>query len=244
MDKTMKKQSAIIIIIISCLLFVSNIYAEKNELTESKYRLTRIDKLLASIEYFVEEHDIPRLFLLKKSIRIVLANIKKHGLGNMTTLNSYQGMLIKFQFSKVFLSRIKSSKVAKWIDEVGVIKDKINKARGFDNSPYSKITHGIFNQIKTLFLALKSIPNISPDTSQIISQFIPKLGKLLSKAAQGDRRDAYDAGDEMYYEIKKHYKLFQKEFATGGPFEMILEIQGLNEFYAEYAQTKPKAITQ
>ena len=238
----MKKISRSKIILFSCLLFINLfincIYAEeeKNELTESRYRLTRIDKLITNIEYFVEEHDIPRLFLLRKITKIVLNNFKKHGLGNMTKIHSYQEMLIKFRYSRVFLSRIRSERVAKWIDELGVIIEKINKARGFDNSPYSKITYGIFNQITTLFKALKEIPNISDESSRVISKLIPKLARVVAIADQGDRRGAYDAGDKIYCEIKEHYNRFSNEFATGGPFEMMLEIRGLNEFYAEYAE--------
>jgi hypothetical protein len=61
-------------------------------------------------------------------------------------------------------------------------------------------------------------------------------GFAAAKAKGGDRRTLYDVSVKAFRAMEDLYPEFKKLSAADSAFEVTLEIEGLNEFYAEFAE--------
>ena len=69
----------------------------------------------------------------------------------------------------------------------------------------------------------------------------PILGQViaLTRAKGGDRRTVYPVAEKAFRAIETLYPDFDELASSDSAFELSLEIQGLNEFYAEFAEFEP-----
>lgn len=212
-------------------------HAADDELNVAKAQLAREVKLLSDIEKYVERIDLARLFVLKKSAQNVSDSIAQVGFSNMATMRKYQELIVAYRFSMAFFQQIESDDTKDDIAELLRINDAISTARGFDDSPYTQITASVFTQMHKLVLQLTDGgPALPEELKQKLSELKAPLGNLIAIAKEGDRPKTFEAAVPVYHKIEALYPEFNQVMSSHAAFNLVLEIQGLNEFYAEFAQ--------
>lgn len=229
--------SSRILLISIALLAASFGHAANDEVAYAKRQLERQLNLMTNMEQFIERPDLARLFVLKSGVMRTAASVNQLGLSHMTTMREYQNQIVAFRFSKAYFRQISSKRAAANIAELVKLNDEIVALRGFDDSPYTKITSSTFNQMYQLTLQLLGKgPVISDQLSVKLNALKPLFGRVLSVAAEGDRPTTFREAGIVYKSIKDLYPEFNKIMSSHVAFNIVLEIQGLNEFYAEFAQ--------
>src|SRR5690606_3585619 len=95
---------------------------------------------IGKIEKYVDRPDLARLYALKTTTQRALDSIQKNGLGHVQTLRHYQTLIIRYRHSLSFLSEIITDETKESVEEVLRITNSIAKTKGFDDSPYTRIT--------------------------------------------------------------------------------------------------------
>lgn len=210
-----------------------------NEAEVAKGQLSDILANIAKMETYVERSQFARLFVLRKVTQKTLTSVQTIGLGNMATMRSYQEMIVAFRFSVTYFHELKNEKNEKVIDSILAISKKIEQDRGFDDSPYTQITASVFTQMHVLILELISRDGVVDDAlkAKLVALKAP-IGYVIAVAKEGDRPNTFKAAVPVYHQIAALYMDFDKIMGTHAAFNSIIEIQGLNEFYAEYAQIR------
>ncbi len=222
-------------VLLISLVFISFI-AHANEVDIAKQRLSNQIRLLKTLDPEIERLDKARLIILKKAVIKVQDSISKLGLSNMQTMRSYQELIVKFRFSSAFFTEISTVRTKDTVKKIIKINEEIRTARGFDDTPYTKITESVYSHMHTLFNQLldnRSIPN---ELREKIQGLITPVGKVISEAKRGDRPNTFEVGIKFYKLVVDVYPDFDGIASSHETFNIVLEIQGLNEFYGEFAQ--------
>jgi hypothetical protein len=196
--------------------------------------LNREIRLIEVISPFVERIDLPALLVLKRSAAGTLESIKTHGAAHMQTMQGLQEHVIQYRFSRSLLEQIRAGHTAKWLADLQKTAQDVAATTGFDESPYTRITLSVFTRIKDLLAEILKLPVPDELRAQIVSQR-PELGRLLSKASEGDHAETFEAAAEMQKRIEALYPAFNAISIGNAAFNHVLEIQGLNEFYTRFA---------
>lgn len=212
---------------------------DAGEFDRAMAQLDRQVALLESLEPSVMRLDLGRLFVLRLASQKVKASATTVGLSHMQTFREYQNLIIAFRYSTSFLKEIATEETQEAITELQQIADAIAEARGFDDSPYTRITESVYAQIKKLMDQLLTL-SVSDDLKKKIQDLTPELGTLIATARQGDRPRTYAAAKPVYEKIAALYSgdtdLFGPIARSNAAFNITLEIMGLNEYYLEVAQ--------
>ncbi len=232
----MKKTLFVILSVLS--LVQSGGFAD--EISTAKTQLQTQLSLIKQITPFVERHFKARLQLLKQRTTATLQLVEEKGIAHRQTDLAYQNLIVSYLYSVAFFREIETDVSVEWIKELLQITEQIKKSRGYDeDSPYTQITYTVFNQIHQLIHQLKNNNALSEELNQKLQALVPELGKLLAIAKQGgDRPNTFEAARPLYDSIVALYPEFNKILQSNTVFNVVLEIQGLTEFYAEYAQIK------
>lgn len=206
-----------------------------DEASVAQDRLMRIAANLKVIEETVERHELGRLLILSRQVKAVSDSIVAVGLANMQTIREYQVLVIRFQFSVAYLNSVATTATEGRINETLETVSVISRALGFESSPYSQISLGVFNQMKDSLVDLIKLP-IPDQLKKPVQSLIPQLASLIAVAGQqGDRPRTFEAGTQFVLSIRALYPQFIEIGANNQAFENIMTIQGLAEFYAEFA---------
>jgi hypothetical protein len=190
---------------------------------------------LEKVERYTESYELGRLLVLKKQAQNVLASIQASGLAHMTTIRLYQTLIVHFRYSTAYLNRISTDETSPAIVEIQTAVESIVRDRGFDDSPYTQITTSVFTQIQQLIQEINK-QTIDPKLREDLMGLLPDIGLTISQAKQGDRPKAFAAAISVYKRLKSFYPQFVQLTAKRNEFESVLNLQGLAEFYAEFAQ--------
>jgi hypothetical protein len=208
-----------------------------SEVDEARLELQREVELIQDIAPHVERQDLGRLLLLKGYSENVIRQIERAGLGNMATLREYQFLIVGYRYSAEYFSRIKTEATADEIAELLRINDRIIQERGFDDSPYTQITRSVFGQMHRLFVDLGK-SQVSPQLRARLLELDRAFADVVTVGGNGDRPKTFDAGSRLAKKIRALYPEFDQIAQSHPAFNLVISIQGLNEFYAEYAQIK------
>lgn len=207
-------------------------------LSEYDRAVSELDKLiknLEKVEGFTESYELGRLLVLKKQAQNVLASIQESGLAHTKTFHLYQILIVHFRYSTAYLNRISTDETSPTIVEIQGTVESIVRDRGFDDSPYTQITLGVFNQLQQLIQEISKQP-IEQKLRNDLMALLPEIGITISLAKLGDRPKAFSAAISVYKRLKLLYPQFVQLTVKRDEFESILNLQGLAEFYAEFAQ--------
>jgi len=207
--------------------------ATNDEVQVAKDQLARQLNLLEDIEQFTERQDVGRLRLIAKTAKETLQDIEANGLGNFNTFMSYWEHVIKVRYSKLFFESITTDASSEAIREFFEIQEKIVADRFNGKDPELKIIASHYSEIK---LNLDSIlnENIGEDLDRLIrGSFIP-IAKVISAGhAHGDAGST-DEAKAAYKAIRDLYAEFAKVSSSDSIFDLVVNIQALNEFVGEY----------
>lgn len=205
-------------------------------------------KIIDFIKPFVERVDQARLMVIRKSLNSILEDISTNasaGRNSVTfqTIRLIQNLIIQYKYSQSFFgwsqpiaeTSIYTEATASYLDELHNLSTQVEKEFGLDDSPYTQITASTFRQIQKLLLQLESLAIDASLKSQLRSLW-PSVGEAIAIAEQGDRPLAFKSATTVIANLRNLYPYFDQISATSAGFSMILEIQGLSEFYSEFAQ--------
>ena len=207
-----------------------------DEVTVAKEQLQRAKSLINSILPATDRIETSRLTFLKKNIIATETAVEQNGLAHAATMRSYQHLIVAFRYSSSFFKQIETGYSVNALKELVDIYELIVKARGFDDTPYTQITANVFTEMHQLVLQLKSLSTLPDSLKPKLDALIPKLGNVIAVAKEGDRPKTFSASIPVSKEITALYADFGTIQHANSAFDIVLDIQGLNEFYSEFAQ--------
>jgi hypothetical protein len=225
-------------------LFGFNAIAE----TEATKPLYRQQNLLKQIQPYVERIDLARLFVIQTSVKAVIDNMEanvdaKKSEVTMETMRLIQNLIIQYRFSQVFfgwtepkaITSIYAPIIELDLTELNVFYRKLIVDYGMDDSPYTQITANTFRQMQKLLQQLETIP-IDDALKLHLRGLWPSIGETIAIASQGDRPHTFERAIVAVKSMRNLYPEFNRISNSDAGFPMIMELQGLAEFYAEFAQ--------
>ena len=211
-------------------------FSSPDEVVLAKAQLDRAVLLVNSMTPVADRIELARLNLIRRNLVTVKAAIEKNGLAHAGTMRSYQQLIVTFRYSNSFLKQMETALTEEAIKELFDISEAISKDRGFDDTPYTQITANVFSEMYQLILQLKSLSTLPAALIPQLDALVPKLGNVIAVAKQGDRPRTFEAAVPLSKQITALYSLLEGIQHSNPAFEVVLDIQGLNEFYSEYAQ--------
>lgn len=235
----------IFIIFINLLCFRS----QANETSDQAIAMLAKQKfLLTRLEVSVSRLELARLHVFKKTIDKTVAlieeNVRQGRFPFVGHANrSIESLLIQYQFSHAFfgweevpqVTSIYSDYMSKELEMLKESYDQLAQAFGQDIVPYTTITESYFRQIHRVLNDLEK--TVSDDeVRETLRSLWPSVGHAISLGYNGDRPCTFAKASLVIQEIRSHYELLNNLSQMSASYSQILELQGLAEFYAEFAQ--------
>lgn len=209
-------------------------------------------RLMNEISPYVERVDMARLLVVRNSVGNVILDMEnnvKSGKKEITfqTLRLIQNVIIQYRFSQVFfgwtdprsITSIYTPQTEPQLTKLKKLSEDLATEYGYDDSPYTKITKNTFTQLKALLDQLETLPIDAALKDKLRALWMP-IGETLAVADRGDRPTVFGKAIPVIRMIQALYPDFDKVSSSQAGFPMILELQGLTEFYAEYAEMEQK----
>ncbi|MFM8315859.1 MAG: hypothetical protein ACKOA8_16380, partial [Deltaproteobacteria bacterium] len=215
---------------------LSSIAHSFDEVSLAIEQLDRAVYLIEGIQRPAEQLDKARLGFIKRNALMVKSSVQEKGLAHAATMRSYQQLIVAFRYSSSFLKQLATEYSGEAIKELVDIHEAIVKARGFDDTPYTQITANVFGEMYQLVKQLSTVSVLPAGLKPKLDALIPKIGNVIAIAKQGDRPKTFKAAVPLSQEITALYGDLGKVQHANSAFDIVLDIQGLNEFYAEFAQ--------
>ena len=210
----------------------------QNTITEStRGSLIKQINLLNLIERDVEHIDLVRILLLKKNAQEVVQAIEEHGTSHMQSMQGLQRLVLMYRFSHAFFSQIETPYTSNAIKLFKEISEQLMRIHGMEESAHSQITAGIFTQMHRLIQQMRELP-LNDDLRKELEALVPDLGRLIATATQGDRPLTFQASTSILEKVTLLYPKFNEIASSSAAFTLSLEIQGLCEFYGDFAQVE------
>ncbi len=211
-----------------------------DEIAEALKQLKAILRYIdRTIEPLVETYEKPQILLLrKKTEKLILLLESKKALTAETPL-AFLDLLESFKYSVNYFKRIETKASSQAIQKTfDIIKEIDKKWRQDGEDIYTKKTKIYFSQIRELLKKLREYPTIPDELRQKIED--PETTRLIVNAIAlgelGDRPKAFAAGIAACDKMKALYPAFETVAGARDTFDITLEIMGINEVFAEYAQ--------
>ncbi len=208
-----------------------------DEVTLAKEKLSEQIELIEQIEPYVERPSLARLFVLKSASKSVLTSIDETSYGHAKTFQEYQRLIVAYDFSIAFFREIETDITKESIVALLNNVQEIKTDKGLDASPYTQITESSYAQMRELIKQMRKLA-ISEGLQKKLGDVEPVIGEVIaiSQAKKGDRRTVYPVARKAYDAIVKLYPEMERISSADAAYDISLEIQGLNEFYAEFAE--------
>lgn len=209
--------------------------SKPNEVELAVARLQTQLNLLEAISAHVQREDLGHLVMLANATRAVITSIEVNGLAHQKTFKVFQQQIVMFRYSTAVFVSIQTEESKHAIQTLAELTKSIQVAHGFDDTAYSQITLNVFSQMDALLQNLQELPLSEPVRAEL-RILRPKMGVLLAEAGLGDRPSVFELSIPMAIRIKDLDPLFAGISSSDPAFEIVLEIQGLNAVYREFAQ--------
>ncbi len=241
-----KRPAFALIFVLFTLTSVCSLAAEVDKTKRFKEQIA----LMIKVSRFVERADAARLLVIRNSAEKVVTDIddnvaKGREPVTLQTLRLMQNLIIQYRFSQVFFgwatppapTSIFTLQTAQELASLQHQYEQLVAEYGFDDSPYTQITANTFRQMHKLLTQLEALP-ISSELKLALKDLRPAIGETIAIAEQGDRPKTFERAVPLTIKIQQIYPIFDQVSTTAVGFPLILELQGLNEFYAEFAQVE------
>lgn len=230
------------------LSFFTMTQAEDSTNKEVMALFSRQIEILTLISPAVERIDLARLLVVKNSVAIIYKDMQDNlatqkPLTTFQTLRLIQNLIIQYRFSQSFfgwstpvsMTSIYSDSIAPYLSELKQLASKVENDFGFDDSPYTQITSNTFKQMQKLLKQLETL-SLDPQLKSELRSLWPSIGEAIAIADQGDRPLAFEKAIPIIEKIRDLYPYIDQVSSSNTGFMTVLELQGLTEFYAEFAQ--------
>lgn len=225
-----------------------NSHADDSNDSQIMQSFSRQFEILTLISPTVERIDQARLFVVRNSVAVVLEDMQnnlaaKKPLATFQTLRLIQNLIIQYRFSQSFfgwnepisMTSIYSESIAPYLNKLKILAKTIENDFGLDDSPYTQITSNTFKQMQKLLKQLETL-SLDPKLKSELRALWPSIGETIAIADQGDRPRAFEKAAPIIEKIRDLYPRFDQISSSAAGFSAVLELQGLAEFYAEFAQ--------
>ena len=229
-------------------LFTAPVQAQANKVTDATKPLYLQLQLLQQMQPYVERVNLARLFVVQTSLKNVIGNMEANvtfGKSEITmeTIRLMQNLIIQYRFSSVFfgwtepkaVTSIYVPAIDKKITQLRTLSEALSAEYGIDDSPYTQITTNTFKQMHKLLEQLETLP-INDKLKGFLRDLWPFIGQTIAVAQLGDRPKTFEQAISTITLIRNLYPQFNLISNSNAGFPMIMELQGLAEFYAEFAQ--------
>ena len=125
--------------------------------------------------------------------------------------------------------------IASQLKELQELSKQLENDYGFDDSPYTQVTAQTFRQMHKLLQELDTLP-IPLQLKTDLRTLWPAIGETIAIAQLGDRPKTFEKAIQAIGTIRNLYSIFNQIATSAAGFNLVIELQGLSEFYAEYAQ--------
>lgn len=233
--------------ITSALIFLFSLEGIANT-ADFKKSLSKQVEILQQIRPSVERLDQARLLVIRNSLLTISQDMKdnvKAGRQEITfqTLRLIQNLIIQYRFSHSFfgwsepisLTSIYTPATSSYLLKLRELAQQTETNFGLDDSPYTQITANTFRQMQRLLQQMESLA-IDPTLKSQLRSLWPLIGETIAIAEQGDRPKAFAKAVKVIQQIRTFYPRFDQISSTAVGFANMLELQGLAEFYSEFAQ--------
>jgi hypothetical protein len=151
-------------------------------------------------------------------------------------MGEYQVMDMEFRYSSELFDRVTTRRTTDAIARVRAIVAQIEAERRITDP--SLITKGIMEQMLRLVQDLQRVP-LPDDLAQALSDLRSPIAHAIAAAGDGDQLDTTrDAARLVHDRIVALYPMFDAIRASDAAFNMVINIHGLNEFYAEWTHIR------
>lgn len=208
----------------------------EDETSRARGKLEREMEILRWLERDVERPDFARLRFIETNVRLTLDSINEKGLAHSQTIRYFQQLKYSFSYSKSFFSHIETDETHDRIQELLALHDDILRQLGLDTLPVTQITADVFNQMHKLFQQLRDSGTLGSDLEKKVTDLIAPIGHVIAIARLGDRPKTFEAGTVVYRKIVALYPDFNRVESADAAFDIVMEIQGLNEVYGDLSQ--------
>lgn len=222
--------------------------AVENEISKLQSLLGHQKNLISKLEPTTFQTDLARLLFLKQALVNIDSNIRANSLAGRSlvtprTLTLIQHLLIKYQHSATFFGweevpsylSIHTDRTASLLMALRTSYAETVSIFGFDEIETSQITASTFKEIKMAMEKLAPLAR-NKELSDRLSLLGTKLGSTVTLAQLGDRPCTLIQAIEAVNSIRDIYPLLDEAASSAVGFELVMQIQGATEFYAEYAQ--------
>jgi hypothetical protein len=204
--------------------------------TDTETEIERAIYLVDRVGVFLEAPDLPRLAFLRKKLEVVLDHVKRGEGETFETLHYFHEMILTFRYSSSYFKQIRTELTEGEIQELTGLTEKIARERKFDEFVHTHITESVLAQMHKLIRQLIDSHGLPPELTNRLEALSAPLGYALAKAKNGDRPDAFDMATPVARKVEALYADFYGVGRSHSAWEILLEIQGLNDFYLEFAK--------
>jgi len=207
-----------------------------SEKEDAQAELKEIVSLVDYIGPNLDRMDYARLFVFRSQALAISESITQLGIGNNVTMRAYNELIISFKFSESFFGGIESRAMADSIRRLREIGGKITADRD-RGDPSSKITKNVFNHMHLLVMQLINVTTLPNELRKQLEELEPELGHVVAIADGGDIRPSTGAAARpVCRKVEKLYPALNDIAQGEDAYATILELEGLNLFYAQLAE--------
>lgn len=210
--------------------------AEEKASADTERQIERAIYLADRIEVFIEAPDLPRLTFLKGKLAKILECVKRGESETFETLHYFHEMILTFRYSTSYFKQVETEFTVTEIRELLALTETIARDRKFDEFVHTHITESVFAQMYKLIRQLVDAHSLSDALIEALDQLTVPLGHALAQAKNGDRPDTFDMALPLSKKIEGLYDKFYEIGRSHSAWDALIEIQGLNDFYLEFAK--------
>jgi hypothetical protein len=222
--------------------FSSFVFAD-DIVAQSVSQLNRQIELIEQIKLDVERFDLPRLLVLQSTSRGTLQALKIHGPLHSDTHREFQNLVITYNYSKSFFDGIESLATADALHELWNISRELAAAQGLDREPETLISLSVFDHMKQIFRQLLLL-DLDPRLKNGLLDLSEPVARVAEVAYLGDHFKTYLKAIPVCRKLRGLYTQFVGMDGQSSAYEMLLELQGLNEFYIQFGQLDEEVAKQ
>ncbi len=202
---------------------------------EASEQLTDIAQNLDALTDIAERIDLGRIMVLKRKVTDTKSALDKNPL-TMTTIASFQDMVMTFRFSESFLKSISTKCTEPTLQSIKKNIDSIISSRGFDQVMISGFVANFLGQLNNLTVQMKGQGLSSELEAWFADELNSRLKEVLGFArANGDVPETFKKANEIYSLVMSKYSTFEKINSRSKAYDMLTELMGLMEMYKEMA---------
>jgi hypothetical protein len=217
-------------------LLLTALTAFPAESPDTERKMERAIYLVDRIGVYLEAPDLARLGFLRAKLTQVLDYVKRGEGNTFESLHYFHEMILTFRYSSSYFKQVETELTRDEIRELAELTEGVAKERKFDEFVHTHITESVLAQMHKLVRQLLDSHGLPQELADKLTELSSPLGFALAEAKNGDRPDTFDRATPVARRIEALYGEFYSVGRSHSAWDVLMEIQGLNDFYLEFAK--------